>query len=151
MRNDVLHAVGYWNHDAWPFPIPKAGFVQLTAGFPHPPRLIEALGPMPADDRVLRYLRSGSIRATCMGSSYCRFGCESRQGSTCLTDGDWVWPAGLAHYVEVHQVPLPDEFLAAMQRNQWQVPRPQWSLFAPRRKPWDSIFWITWTARVLGS
>jgi hypothetical protein len=27
-----------------------------------------------------------------------------------FTDGRWVWPEGLVHYVREHQVPLPDEF-----------------------------------------
>lgn len=29
-----------------------------------------------------------------------------------LTDGVYVWPEGLAHYVKAHAVRLPDDFLA---------------------------------------
>ena len=33
-------------------------------------------------------------------------------GSWDLTDGTWVWPQGLSHYVEVHGVVLPEEFVS---------------------------------------
>jgi hypothetical protein len=36
---------------------------------------------------------------------------DSSMGSRDLTDGTWVWPQGLAHYVEVHNVMLPQEFI----------------------------------------
>ena len=32
-------------------------------------------------------------------------------GSWDLTDGTWVWPEGLAHYIEAHGVILPEEFV----------------------------------------
>jgi hypothetical protein len=32
-------------------------------------------------------------------------------GHRCLTDGIWVWPEGLVHYVERHQLPLPQQFI----------------------------------------
>jgi hypothetical protein len=33
-------------------------------------------------------------------------------GSWDLTDGTWVWPQGLSHYVEVHGIVLPEEFMS---------------------------------------
>src|SRR4051794_14397608 len=99
LRYDVLNAVGYWNHDGWRFPRPHEqgapqALIELTKGFPHPPRLVETLGAMPPDDRVLRYLRSGRTKELFMGMSYCRFGCDHISGNRCLTDGIWVWPEG---------------------------------------------------------
>jgi hypothetical protein len=32
-------------------------------------------------------------------------------GSTCLSDGHFIWPQGLAHYVDKHSVRPPDEFV----------------------------------------
>ena len=32
-------------------------------------------------------------------------------GSTDLSDDEWVWPEGLVHYVEAHDLPLPDAFV----------------------------------------
>ena len=34
----------------------------------------------------------------------------------------WVWSEGLVHYIEVHQLHLPEDFLATMEENQWHVP-----------------------------
>jgi len=148
-RTRELKAVGYWNHDGWRFSnSPPQALVTLTAGFPHPPRLVEALGAMTADTRVLRYLRSGHRRVTFLGFSYCRFGCaDDVDGTSCVTDGTWVWPEGLIHYVEVHHVPLPREFLATMKRNLWMVP--PWASVLAALKHWDTRFWVEWTARSL--
>src|SRR5690606_27873281 len=33
-------------------------------------------------------------------------------GNCELTDGHWLWPSGLAHYVAHHDVALPDEFMS---------------------------------------
>lgn len=48
------------------------------------------------------------------GTSFCRV-CGQANGSAELTDGvRFVWPEGLAHYVEAHNVRLPAEVTAAM-------------------------------------
>jgi len=39
-----------------------------------------------------------------------------------LTDGEWVWPEGLSHYVEYHNLILPDEVVQTMRRNNYQIP-----------------------------
>jgi len=52
------------------------------------------------------------------GGSTCRFLCENKSvGNKELTDGVWVWPEGLAHYVEVHDVLLPSEFVNQARNN----------------------------------
>ncbi|MFE7508433.1 hypothetical protein [Promicromonospora sp. NPDC057488] len=38
-----------------------------------------------------------------------------------LTDGHWVWPSSLAHYVERYKVELPREFIDDMRARQWHV------------------------------
>ncbi|MFF7456750.1 hypothetical protein [Kitasatospora sp. NPDC008115] len=45
-----------------------------------------------------------------MGVSRCRL-CSRANGSRDFTDGRYLWPEGLAHYVLDHNVRLPDEFL----------------------------------------
>jgi len=62
---------------------------------------------------IVDYLRSGKVLATAMGWSSCRFKCgtpDFEMGSTDLTDGTWVWPEGLDHYVSRHGIRLPEEF-----------------------------------------
>jgi len=45
-----------------------------------------------------------------MGLSPCRI-CGRNNGSLEYTDGTYLWPQGLAHYVDEHEVRLPDEFV----------------------------------------
>ena len=44
-------------------------------------------------------------------------------GDSDLYDGEWIWPTGLAHYVEFHTVRLPEEFIKTMARNSWRRPQ----------------------------
>jgi hypothetical protein len=60
-------------------------------------------------------------------------------GSSDLTDGTWLWPEGLAHYVRKHDVVLPEEFIAHV------VSR------APQKQPEhpediDTGLWTRWCA-----
>ena len=104
----------------------------------------ELVGELPGEVRkaLVSYLATGLPLVQYRGLSWCRFHCgiESRRmGSWDLTDGVWVWPEGLAHYVEVHGVILPDEFV-------------RHALSAPSRtKPdtaekYDFDYWIRWCA-----
>ncbi|SDM08877.1 hypothetical protein SAMN04488074_116111 [Lentzea albidocapillata subsp. violacea] len=38
------------------------------------------------------------------------------------TDGEWIWPNSLAHYVTKYHVELPAEFLARMAVHDWVAP-----------------------------
>lgn len=58
---------------------------------------------------LVRYLTLGTTYATWRSGTACRV-CGEYVGRRCLTDGRWVWPEGLAHYVEVHGVALPAPF-----------------------------------------
>ena len=66
-------------------------------------------------DRVVGYLKGGKTAMVYRGFSWCRFGCESSDtgmGTMEFTDGVWQWPEGLAHYIEKHDVLLPEEFIS---------------------------------------
>jgi hypothetical protein len=43
-------------------------------------------------------------------------------GSYDFTDGVWVWPEGLSHYVEIHCVRLPAEFIDHLERRGFAYP-----------------------------
>lgn len=48
----------------------------------------------------------------CAGNSWCRFRCgETSMGNCELTDGVYVWPEGFLHYVQVHHVKPPQQFI----------------------------------------
>lgn len=64
--------------------------------------------------RVVGHLKAGREHESWRGWSACRLCGKPNNGSRCLTDGTWVWPEGLAHYVDEHDVGLPAEFVASV-------------------------------------
>ena len=64
-------------------------------------------------DKIIKYLDGGNVCARYLGWSDCRI-CKSENGSLDLTDGKWIWPEGLSHYVKEHNVRLPEEFINYM-------------------------------------
>ena len=79
---------------------------------PRPQALVGGWEPR-ARELVLRYLRAGKVLVRYPDASFCRFDCgETAMGMSDLTDGRYVWPEGLAHYVERHDVRLPEPFVA---------------------------------------
>lgn len=103
---------------------------------PNPAQLVdEDWGKTAAALAVSLYLRCGFLEAFELGYSFCRLGCygggsggvapgsrgaESGNrimGCTTLTDGRYVWPEGLAHYVSEHSVRLPEDFVRHSLRN----------------------------------
>ncbi len=65
-----------------------------------------------ADERndVADYLGRGFIVRAYMGYSPCRF-CGRDNGCLELSDGTYVWPEGLPHYLVEHAVRPPDRFV----------------------------------------
>jgi hypothetical protein len=61
-------------------------------------------------DLVARYLEEGFSPWAFAGYSQCRI-CGKANGCAELTDGVYLWPEGLAHYVREHSVKLPDDVL----------------------------------------
>ncbi|MEW2303015.1 hypothetical protein AB0958_24080 [Streptomyces sp. NPDC006655] len=51
--------------------------------------------------------------------------------SSLVTDGMWVWRADFAHYLEVHHVPLPGDFVARVRGLGHQMPDLVGADFAP--------------------
>jgi len=64
--------------------------------------------------KMVCYLNAGTVHEIYRGWSYCHYHCgipDEEMGDSELTDGKWVWPSGLAHYVDTHHVSLPPEFV----------------------------------------
>jgi hypothetical protein len=124
-----VQAVGYWFND------------QAPSGLPRAQRLIGTWDASRAT--VLDYLRSGRVFASYRGYSFCRFSCgiASRQmGHRDLSDGVFVWPEGLAHYLEVHQVRLPEPFVAHALSGSACPPR---KIDVTRHRI-DETHWLAW-------
>ncbi|MFE7223535.1 hypothetical protein ACFU7D_02005 [Nocardioides sp. NPDC057577] len=69
---------------------------------------------------VVAYLRGGLPVLHMMGSSPCRMCDLTANGNAELTDGSYLWPEGLAHYVEDHGVRLPRE-LERHVLDRWEI------------------------------
>lgn len=65
------------------------------------------------DDRleVGSYLRNGLVAHAWMGYSPCRLCDRTTNGNLDLTDGTYIWPEGLSHYVLDHNMRLPRAFI----------------------------------------
>jgi hypothetical protein len=104
--------------------------------------------PRPMQDKVLEYLRSGRVVSLVMGGDLTdwldrpykanpHINGRREGGVTPLTDGVWFWPAGLIHFIEKYNLPVPQEFVEHAARQNWQVNveldsncRYDWSYFA---------------------
>jgi hypothetical protein len=92
----ALQLIGYWK-------------VTLRDSYPFPQEVEFALEP-DVREQLVRYLDAGIRLHQFRGFSSCRYGCGVN-GSAELSDGVWLWPEGLAHYLREHRVGLPPEFL----------------------------------------
>jgi hypothetical protein len=104
----------------------------------------EVVGDLSEEVRaeLARYLDAGTLYGACLGYSWCRFFCgapHKELGSAELTDGIWVWPEGLSHYVRTHHILLPEEFIQhALSRKALKD--------NPIDTPPDLSYWRQWCA-----
>lgn len=125
-----LEAIGYWFNEAAP------------SAYPRPQALV---GPWSAARRaaVVAYLRAGAVFEAYRACSFCRFRCGATaraMGSRDLSDCVWVWPEGLAHYVEVHSVRLPERFV----RHALAARLPRATRWPEREGLIDDTRWLAW-------
>src|SRR5262249_23966505 len=135
----LLRAIGYWRED-WDL-------------LPHPRWLVRRRWRVGERTRMTEYLRGGRELAAYLGFSWCRFHCgidDTFMGTRDLTDGVWVWPEGLVHYVESHGVRLPDEFMLTMASNGWVVPAGVSVVCPDVGQLFDLSFWRWWAFRHAG-
>jgi hypothetical protein len=94
---DALKRLGYWRSER-------------DTGWPDPAEFIDPDWDQTERRVVALYLSKGTIARMYMGLSRCRL-CEKLNGSLEYTDGTYLWPEGLDHYVNEHDVRLPSTFV----------------------------------------
>ena len=99
-----LMLVGYWAG-------PHAG-----ADLPLVDRMIDTGWDADERDEVAAYVANGTVARGYMGFAECRV-CGQPNGNLEFTDGTYVWPEVLAHYVAQHGVRLPQEFVSHVARS----------------------------------
>jgi hypothetical protein len=98
-----LVRIGYWQDERDP-------------GWPDPSRYIDPGWDASERESVAGHLRRGFVARAYLGRSRCRI-CAAEVGSLELSDGTFIWPEGLVHYVEEHQVRLPARFTEHVNRS----------------------------------
>lgn len=105
--------------------------------YPDPRDWIDSEWDQDERDATWFYFASGRLFRTCMRYSKCRV-CGENNGSVEYTDGTYVWPEGLAHYIYEHAVRLPDELVGHARQRIDAVedvqPAPEWWLDATSKK-----------------
>ena len=124
-KKSKLKVVGFWN-------------IRGLQKYIHPEHLVER--QIENKELIEKYLRSGNIISYYRGFSLCRI-CGNTNGFTDLTDGTWIWPEGLAHYISDHNVELPKEFITHMKKNDFNIESKEIPLGKVRG---DDTFWINW-------
>jgi len=97
-----LIRIGYWSSSDAP-------------ELPDPSTFVDPAWDPTERETVADYVRRGFVARAYLGKSSCRM-CASAVGSLELSDGVYVWPEGLSHYVEAHDVRLPGPFVDHVRR-----------------------------------
>jgi len=95
----MLRAIGYWTESG------------SSTGLPDPRDFIDSAWDPDERFTTGRYLRRGQVIAVSRGKSVCRL-CGGVLDARTLSDSEYAWPGGTAHYVEEHCVRLPEPFVA---------------------------------------
>lgn len=94
MVRPPLKVIGYWRgpgtDPSLPYPHVQVGDSSLS---------LDA-------ETIADYLDRGFLHTSFMGYSICRI-CGQQNGALELTDGTFLWPEGLSHYIRAHHVRLP--------------------------------------------
>lgn len=135
-----LQLIGFW---ADPGEINGDSALSYPAAWPHPGELPKRDWDPTLNDRICSYLGSGQRITSYMGYADCRFvDCGRQLGTSDCSDGTWVWPEGFEHYIDVHDIDLPQEFLRTAEQNGFEVP----SSASDEPGPSSDAFWRRWCA-----
>jgi hypothetical protein len=128
-----LKLIGYWSPDRRALSRacgddpgdssgpPFYGEAEGEGFFIHPRHLVDPAWEVEERPRIVQYLSDAPAIAFACGMSYCRFGC-GWNGSAERSDGVWAWPEGLPHYVQCHDVRLPDGLISDMRARGFRPP-----------------------------
>lgn len=154
----ILKGIGYWREESivkpkhfkkflQKFGICKGFETKIIHEYANPRRFTD--GSLTENERLLlcQYLSSGLTFSTWLGYARCRFRCgvvNEEMGCRDLSDGVWVWPEGLVHYVKEHNLRLPDEFVSHARVHNWLVSD---ETIVDEESIVDFVFWDEWCSK----
>jgi hypothetical protein len=113
---------------------PVVRFREFPFGTASDPSMREFLANAPWENqhKVLDYLRSGMVLGVTMGANLTDWfdrpnkanpviNGQREGGTTEMTDGVWLWYAGLIHFIEKYNVRVPEEFVRHAAAQGWRV------------------------------
>ena len=109
----MLRTIGYWTDSEG-----------HGGKYIHPRDLVDPSWEASRRSRIVMYLRSGVKVYSEVGFSYCRFEGgppDIEMGCWELSDGAYIWPQGLAIYVERYHVRLPNTFIRHMAKRNFSI------------------------------
>lgn len=104
-----LIQMGFWSSEQEP-------------DWPDPIMMMDAQWDQFEKETVTAYLKNGQRLRQYMGHATCRL-CGDRVGTWDFSDGTFVWPEGLAHYVAAHTIRPPQRFIDHVKGHEEQVKR----------------------------
>ncbi|MEK6833229.1 MAG: hypothetical protein AABY32_04225 [Nanoarchaeota archaeon] len=129
MKDELkLNRVGYWN-----------GYYEKNNKYIWPQEIISK-NKIENKDKIVQYLSKGSDAICWRGFAGCRI-CDTLLGTRCLSDGTWIWPQRLEHYIIEHNIVLPEEFINYMEESNWE---PKSINIENIHINSDDTFWIKW-------
>ena len=102
-------------------------FVELSHGDRSCGTLADARRDTPhaLEEEIVAYLRAGTMLVGSPGVVF-----DVLSGApvpidtpAVLTDGQWMWPDDLAHYVETYHVCMPEAFVRHAEESGWTIPQ----------------------------
>lgn len=93
--------LGYW----------KTGRANDPSDLPWPEDFIDFDWDLGVRDAVLAWMEAQQHIQSWRGYSWCRICGFGSNGTTDMSDGTYVWPEGLLHYIREHGVRPPQEFI----------------------------------------
>ncbi|MGA5559764.1 hypothetical protein ACPCUV_01015 [Streptomyces platensis] len=102
--------------------------------------------PAPDEDQILSYLKGGEEIFSTMGAERDVISGDEWVGGagSLVTDGEWVWPVDLVHYLSRYHIALPVDFLEHVRKSEYRAPavsgerarEVMTELFPKRPSPW---------------
>lgn len=99
-----------WDHDLGSFIVGYWGGTPESDEYPDPQDMVDPDWDPEERALVIQHLKNGREAMNYMGFAKCRI-CGCRLGSRDITDNDFKWPEKLEHYLEEHNVRLPQRFV----------------------------------------
>jgi len=71
-------------------------------------------------DKIVAYLKSGGKHSTVATMKECEYCDEFAGPVNYFTDGVWMWPQWIIHYLVKHGLKLPEEFVNSIRHNDYK-------------------------------